>query len=144
MLNLPEIISELDVQFYDVDSMDVVWHGHYVKYLERARCALLNHISYNYIEMKQSGYAWPVIKLSLRYARPAQFGQVLQIITRMSEWEYRLVMDYDIVDKESGVKLTSASSTQVAVEIASGETCMGSPLILEQSLRKAGYLCDHV
>ena len=32
----------VEVPFFDVDSMDVVWHGHYVKYLELARCALLH------------------------------------------------------------------------------------------------------
>jgi acyl-CoA thioesterase FadM len=33
---------------FDVDTMNVVWHGHYVKYLEVARCALLDKIGHNY------------------------------------------------------------------------------------------------
>ena len=28
---------ELEVEFHDVDAMEVAWHGHYVKYFERAR-----------------------------------------------------------------------------------------------------------
>ena len=28
----------LEVEFYDLDPMDVVWHGNYIKYLEAARC----------------------------------------------------------------------------------------------------------
>ena len=32
---------ELEVPFHDVDVMHVAWHGHYVKYFELARCALL-------------------------------------------------------------------------------------------------------
>lgn len=28
----------IDVPFFDVDSMNIAWHGHYVKYLEIARC----------------------------------------------------------------------------------------------------------
>jgi len=39
--------AEIQVQFFDLDPMQVVWHGHYVKYLEVARCALLNTIDYN-------------------------------------------------------------------------------------------------
>jgi acyl-CoA thioester hydrolase len=31
------------VPFFDIDTMNVVWHGHYVKYLEVARCALLDN-----------------------------------------------------------------------------------------------------
>ena len=30
---------ELLVPFFDVDMMEVVWHGHYVKYFEEARCS---------------------------------------------------------------------------------------------------------
>ena len=32
---------EVEVEFQDVDPMGVAWHGHYLKYFERARCALL-------------------------------------------------------------------------------------------------------
>ena len=34
--------TEILVPFFDVDTMNVVWHGHYIKYLEVARCALLD------------------------------------------------------------------------------------------------------
>src|SRR5690625_7911324 len=43
-LQLPHGIIELTVTFYDVDSMDIVWHGHYLKYFEDARCCLLDEI----------------------------------------------------------------------------------------------------
>jgi acyl-CoA thioester hydrolase len=32
---------DLEIPFHDVDMMQVVWHGHYAKYFEIARCALL-------------------------------------------------------------------------------------------------------
>ncbi|GJL82842.1 MAG: 4-hydroxybenzoyl-CoA thioesterase [marine bacterium B5-7] len=137
---LPQAQCEIAVPFYDVDSMNVVWHGHYVKYLERARCVLLDNINYGYAAMKQSGYAWPVIKLSLRYARPAIFGQSLNVIARMTEWEYRLVINYEIMDIVTGHGLCKASSTQVAVNMETSETCLGSPAILEQQLKQSGYL----
>ena len=35
------IDTQILVPFFDVDTMHVVWHGHYIKYLEVARCALL-------------------------------------------------------------------------------------------------------
>lgn len=61
--------TEILVPFFDVDTMHVVWHGHYVKYLEVARCALLDKIGHNYTHMLDSGYAWPVIDMQLRYVR---------------------------------------------------------------------------
>lgn len=38
---------EMQVQFFDLDPMQIVWHGNYVKYLEVVRCALLDKIDYN-------------------------------------------------------------------------------------------------
>ena len=52
---------ELSPAFHDLDPMDVVWHGHTLKYLELARCALLQGIDYDYPQMRASGYAGPAI-----------------------------------------------------------------------------------
>ncbi|WP_031433983.1 acyl-CoA thioesterase [Methylomarinum vadi] len=125
---------EVEVQFFDVDLMEIVWHGNYVKYFEIARCALLDKIGYNYMQMRESGYAWPVIDLRVRYAKPAKFGQKLIVHAEISEWENRLRMNYQVIDKETGARLTRGHTYQVAVDIGSGEMCYESPAILWEKL----------
>lgn len=125
---------EMQVQFFDLDPMQIVWHGNYVKYLEVARCALLDSINYNYVEMKDSGYAWPVIDMQLRYVGSASFGQRLKLRAEIVEWENRLKIDYLITDASTGKRLNRASTTQVAVEIATGEMCFVSPPVLFEKL----------
>ena len=39
-----QVETIIEVPFHDVDVMRVAWHGHYVKYFEIARCALLDKI----------------------------------------------------------------------------------------------------
>ncbi|MFL6671933.1 MAG: acyl-CoA thioesterase [Massilia sp.] len=124
----------MQVQFFDLDPMQIVWHGNYVKYLEVARCALLDSIGYNYGQMKDSGYAWPIIEMNLRYAAPASFGQRLALRAEIVEYENRLKIDYLISDADTGRRLNRATTTQVAVDIASGEMCFVSPPILFQKL----------
>ena len=130
--------SEIVVPFYDVDSMDVVWHGHYVKYLEVARCALLDHIGHNYTQMKAAGYVWPVIDVQLRYVRPARFGQRLRVRAELVEWQNRLKVHYLVSDAASGERMTRASTVQVAVCLTDGEMQLVSPQIfidaVEQSI----------
>ncbi|RSZ60225.1 acyl-CoA thioesterase [Massilia atriviolacea] len=126
--------TEMQVQFFDLDPMQIVWHGNYVKYLEVARCALLDKIDYNYEQMKASGYAWPVIDMNLRYIGPAVFGQRLTLRAEIVEYENRLKIDYLIADAASGKRLNRASTTQVAVDIASGEMCFMSPPVLFEKL----------
>ncbi|RDS84867.1 acyl-CoA thioesterase [Dyella monticola] len=124
------------VPFYDVDSMNVVWHGHYVKYLEVARCALLDDIGYNYVQMKESGYAWPVIDLQLRYVQAARFGQRLHVRADLVEWQNRLLIHYLIKDAATGQRLTRGSSVQVAINIASGEMQLVSPKVLIDAVER--------
>lgn len=126
--------TEMEVQFFDLDPMQIVWHGNYVKYLEVVRCALLDSIGYNYTQMKESGYAWPVIDMNLRYIGPAVFGQRLKLRAEIVEYENRLKIDYLITDAASGKRLNRASTTQVAVEIKTGEMCFVSPAILFEKL----------
>ena len=129
--------TEILVPFFDVDSMHVVWHGHYVKYLEVARCALLDRIGHNYTVMNDSGFAWPVIDLQLRYVRGAVFGQKLNVRASLVEWENRLKINYLITDLVTGERLTRAVSVQVAVEIASREMQLASPKVFTDAVEKA-------
>ena len=127
--------AEIQVQFFDLDPMEVVWHGHYVKYLEVARCALLDTIDYNYEQMKASGYVWPVIDMHLRYIESATFGQLLKLRAGIVEWENRLKIDYLVTDAMSGRRLVRASTTQVAVDMTTREMCFVSPPVLFEKLR---------
>ena len=128
---------EILVPFFDVDSMDVVWHGHYVKYLEVARCALLDRLDHNYTQMRAAGYAWPIIDLQLRYVRGAQFGQRIVVRADLIEWQNRLKINYLICDAVSGERLTRASTVQVAVEIASREMQLASPKVFVAAVAQA-------
>ena len=126
--------TEISVQFSDLDPMEIVWHGHYVKYLEIVRGVLLDSIDYNYPQMKTSGYVWPVIDVHLRYAHSATLGQRLKLRAEIVEWENRLKINYLITDAITGDRLTRATTTQVAVEIASREMCFVSPPVLLEKL----------
>ena len=128
--------TEILVPFFDVDTMNVVWHGHYVKYLEVARCALLDKIGPNYTAMVASGFAWPVIDLQLRYVRGAVFGQKLNVRANLVEWENRLKINYLISDLETGERLTRASSVQVAVDMSSREMQMASPKVFTDAVER--------
>ena len=124
----------IEIPFHDVDVMRVAWHGHYAKYMEIARCELLEKIDYNCPQMEDSGYAWPVIDMRVRYAQPLRFQQKVRVTASLVEWENRLKVNYLIADAESGQRLTKAYTVQVAVDVASGEMLYASPEILFRKL----------
>lgn len=129
-----QALVDIEIPFHDVDLMEIVWHGHYAKYFEIARCAVLKMIDYNYPQMRASGYAWPVIDLRIRYIKPAAFGQIITISATIVEWENRLKIDYLITDKATDTKLVKGHSIQVAVALPAMTMCFESPKILLDKL----------
>jgi len=127
----------IEVQFFDVDPMHVVWHGHYVKYFEQARCALLRRLDYDYPAMQASGYLWPVVELHLKYVNPARYGQRVRAEAKLLEYENRLKIGYLLTDLESGERITKGHSVQVAVHAATGELQFVSPAVLVEKVRSA-------
>ncbi|RIY36827.1 acyl-CoA thioesterase [Psittacicella gerlachiana] len=126
--------SEYQIQFFDVDSMEIMWHGNYVKYLEMARCAFLEEIAYSYDVMKDKGYAWPIVQLNLKYVQPCLFKQKIKIIVNVVEYESCLRLEYLIVDAQTNKRLTKASTTQAAVDLQTGELQFQTPSSFCQAL----------
>jgi acyl-CoA thioester hydrolase len=131
-----DLSHEIDVvpAFYDIDPMEIVWHGHYVKYLELARSALLAKFDYDYARMRESGFGWPIVDMRLKYVRPAALGQALKVRAEIVEWENRLRIEYVIRDAASGSKLNQAYTIQVAVDMATREMRYVSPPVLWERL----------
>lgn len=131
---------ELDVPFFDVDSLFIVWHGHYVKYFEMARCAFLAEIQHDYNVMRETGFAYPIVKLDVKYIKPATFGQKIRVEMAVVEFESCLKVNYTITDVKKGTKLTQASTTQVAVRIDNGEMQFQTPDVFQAAIRQfAGF-----
>ncbi len=130
--------AEATPQFYDLDPMNIVWHGNYPKYLELGRVAVMKKIGYNYEEMIESGYAWPFIEMRMRYARPMKLDHPVKITAGIVEWENALRITYSIVEIATGERVMRASSSQVAVKIGTTEMLWVAPPILGEKL--APYL----
>jgi acyl-CoA thioester hydrolase len=126
---------EFTVEFYDVDSMQIVWHGNYIKYFEKARCALLGKIGYGYIEMEESGWAFPVTAVSAKYISSLTFRDRVRARATLTEYENCLKIKYELYNAETGRLCTRGESTQMAVEIASGESRFVCPKILLDKVR---------
>ncbi|MFY8275201.1 acyl-CoA thioesterase [Pseudoalteromonas sp. SSDWG2] len=125
---------EIEIPFHDCDPMQIVWHGNYARYLEVARCELLRKFNYDYLEMSQSGYAWPIVDMRIKYIDSARFTQKIRVEAHLKEYETRLKIDYLIFDALTHKRLTKAYTVQVAVELSSSQMQYASPPIVAQKL----------
>lgn len=124
------------VPFFDVDSMNIVWHGNYCKYLELARCKLLDKIGYNYRAMAESGFLFPIVDMQIKYIKPIIFEQAIVINATLVEWEQRLKIKYLISDANTQEVLTKAHTIQAAVELKTQRLHLACPDIFIQKVQQ--------
>jgi acyl-CoA thioester hydrolase len=127
-----------------VDSMAVVWHGNYLKYLENARWALMDRIGHGYAEMVASGYVWPIIESHVRHVRAARFGDRLRVQASLVEWETRLAVNYLVVDAASSARVARGRTVQVAVDGKTGVMLFRSPRGFLDAIASALAAAGHV
>jgi acyl-CoA thioester hydrolase len=109
---------EFDVEFYDVDPMQIVWHGNYIKYFEKARCALLDKIGYGYLAMRDSGFAFPVTGVSVKYISPFKLGDRVRARAVLEEYENCIKIQYELFNARTGERCTKGASTQMTYDVA--------------------------
>jgi acyl-CoA thioester hydrolase len=126
----------IKVQFYDLDPMGIVWHGNYPRFLEQARAALFQKISFGYREMAESGFAWPIVDLRIKYVRPIDLSRMLKVTATLVEYENRLKINYLIADIDDDLILTRAHTIQVTVDRATKELCFETPAALVEKVRR--------
>lgn len=140
MMGMEKILVQAElpfkVEFYDVDTMGVVWHGNYVKYMEAVRCVLLDKIGYGYSVMMEEGYAFPVITISVKYVRSLVFGENAVIKAYLLEYKDRVRIKYEVLNS-AGEVATKAESVQIAVDWKTKETQFESPALFVKRVEDA-------
>ncbi|MDA7746675.1 acyl-CoA thioesterase [Psychromonas sp.] len=124
----------LVTSFQDADPMGVIYHGNYFRFFEEARRLLMEKINYNYRDMVESGYAWPVIDSYVKYVQAIPFNHEIRITAKMTDWENYIRVDYVIYDAQTGKRMTKGYTRQVAVDMQTEEMCFVSPQVLVDKL----------
>ncbi|MBQ7450410.1 acyl-CoA thioesterase [bacterium] len=126
---------KLKVSFEDLDPMNIVWHGNYMRYMEQARCNMLSELKYTYMDIKADGYAYPVAKMQVKYIKPAFFNDILTVKTEVISIEPTLDIKYTIFN-QAGDKIFSATTMQIAINTETKQSVYTPPNGLIQAMRK--------
>ncbi|MDR1097627.1 MAG: acyl-CoA thioesterase [Tannerella sp.] len=117
---IPTDTIRIRVPFFDIDSIQMVWHGHFLKYLEEGREAFGTKFGLEYMEIYRNGYVAPIADLHLAYKKAAGMGDVLLVTTAYKPCRgAKLMFDYTVVRERDGELVLKASTVQLFV------TCEG-------------------
>lgn len=116
------------VRFSEVDSMHVVWHGEYVRYLEDGREAFGREFpGIGYLDFYRNGYTAPIVDLQLQYIAPLTINDVAVIETRyIDSVAAKLCFEYVIRRQSDGALVARGSSVQVFVD-SDGNMALNNP-----------------
>ncbi len=126
--------TKIRIPFYDVDPMQVVWHGNYVKYLEVARCDFFRKLKYTYDDMKNDGIMYPIAKMDMKYIKSAKFDEDLIVECILKELEPAIIIKYNIYLNNE--KIFKANTMQIGINFNTGETLYNAPEKLVKAIEE--------
>lgn len=106
------------VPFHDLDPLQIVWHGNYLKYFDIARFGLFKQAGldlYQYFLTRQ--LIFPVTRSSAKHIVPLRYDDEFVCRATVTEAVYKIAMSFEIRLTENGQICTRGKSEQVAVKM---------------------------
>jgi len=109
--------TQFTVPFYDLDPMQMVWHGNYLKYFDIARSELFNALDIDLLDyFKKTNYLFPITKTSTKYIVSLRYRDEFKCKATVTEGEYKIVVDFEIRLIRDNQLCARGRSEQVAVK----------------------------
>lgn len=91
------------INYYETDRMGVVHHSNYIRFLEEARCHMLDAAGMPYSAFEAQGVMIPVLGVNCNYKLHVTFDDIIQIKPLVKDFNgVRLTMSYEITNKKTG------------------------------------------
>jgi acyl-CoA thioester hydrolase len=106
------------VPFHDLDPLQIVWHGNYLKYFDIARFGLFKQAGldlYQYFLTRQ--LIFPVTRSSAKHIVPLRYDDEFVCRATVTEAVYKIAMSFEIRLAGNGQICTRGKSEQVAVKM---------------------------
>lgn len=112
------MIYERKVNYYETDSMKIVHHSNYIRYMEEARTYSLAAVGLPYSKMEEEGVLIPVLGVNCVYKRPARYEDIILVDVKVKEYTgVKIIMEYVITNKETGEILLTAESKHCFTDV---------------------------
>lgn len=134
------IKTETVVRFSEVDSLGIVWHGNYVKYIEDGREAFGNKYNINYLTVLKEGFVAPIVQISCDFKKPLKYAETAIIETRFVNCEAaKLKFEYTIYRGSNNEIVATGETVQVFLN-KEGNLMLISPPFFLKWKKKWGVL----
>lgn len=128
---------EQKIYYADTDAYGVVWHGAYLRWMEKGRCDFCEELGFNLVELVKQDIALPVANMNVKFKASAKLNDLLLVETWISKLTPICVtFSQSIKNKNTGVTYILADFDIVAVN-NEGKLYRRMPEILKNALEGA-------
>jgi acyl-CoA thioester hydrolase len=107
---------KMKVSFFDLDPMQIVWHGNYLKYFDDARMELFDHLGVDLFEFHdRTRYIFPIIRSSVKHIRPLKRGDEFICRATVKDARSKIVVAFEIRLVADGMVCAKGTTEQAAV-----------------------------
>ncbi len=108
------VTVESRIRFNEVDSMKIVWHGHYITLFEDGREAFGEKHGLGYYDFYRQGIYTPLVQVHCDYKLPLTYGDKAIIETTFIDSEAaKLIYEYTIYKSSTKEVVAKGNSVQV-------------------------------
>lgn len=91
------------INYYETDRMGIVHHSNYIRFLEEARCAMLDFYQMPYSDFEEQGVMIPVLGVNCSFKQHVTFDDVIEIKPFVKDFNgVRLTMGYKVIEQKTG------------------------------------------
>jgi acyl-CoA thioester hydrolase len=127
----------VQIPFHDIDILRIVWHGHYLKYFEVARTALMKRLGLDWPVLEAHGVAMPVIRSHAEYRKALTYDQTVRVTATVEEWKYpEFVVRYEVRDPKTDELHANGETQQIYFDIETRQTSFEVPAFIAEAFAK--------
>ena len=116
---------KIRVYYEDTDCGNVVYYANYLKYMERGRTEFLRERGISLSDYHKQGYVFAVTDVTAKYRRPAQYNDLLDMETKITEVTSIAIGFETSIYRGKGELLFTGTSKIVCVDAKTGRAVMG-------------------
>ena len=131
--------TEVVVRFNEVDSLAIVWHGHYLKYFEDAREAFGREYGLGYLDVFNNGFVTPLVNIGCDFKKPLVYGdKAIVEATFINTPAAKIHFEFKVFNAATMELAATGSSTQVFLVRDTFELYMTVPEFFAEWKKKVG------
>lgn len=115
-----QLISRIEfpVRFSEVDLMQIVWHGNYIKYMEEGREDFGRKYGISYMEIRDQGYMAPLVSIHCDYKKTMAYEDRIIVETSFKDSEAaKLIYTFRIFRASDNELVATGESVQVFLDM---------------------------